>query len=331
MVGGVGVGTLVMKNNIELNGRRLLAYSFIGLALSSPVIVISFFFFFDSSSIIAAVLLSFSLTLNQIYRNEIIINKKFSLGSIYESLLIIIVMISCYTNQNTLMNISLGYVFVTFLIKYLDKVTISNESINIVESIYIGYSNLISTGILFFLPIISNNLFSPDLSAEISLIVSTVGLISVFPRAIFNLKLREMKDSLFGRDIVTYNNFIKDFRVKTLYIVIASSLAVYIYCYLVLDSNDPFQLFVLVLSISTFVCIGQISIPESTMINMIGHGKLSLLINLFIFISFCLTYFLIKYEFFISDLSSFIAVTQVVSVGYAVRMFIIKIKISGFV
>ncbi|HFG1782187.1 TPA: hypothetical protein ACGF1S_003745, partial [Vibrio cholerae] len=93
MVGGVGIGTLVIKDELQLNVIGFFKLIFLSICVSLPVLVLCILYgqISDSISFIA---LSIALSANQIYRNEILFKKKFSFGVLYESSILISIIFS---------------------------------------------------------------------------------------------------------------------------------------------------------------------------------------------------------------------------------------------
>lgn len=334
MIGAIGIGTLIIKDEISLSIYHYIKFICISILISTPVIILGCYYYYErSGDILSLLLLSFGLSANQVYRNEIILKKKFFHGSIYELSLLVLSLSFLVCNPNNIILI-LGIIFLTtsFAFKYIEKIENKNEikNINIKQASFISYANLISSGILFFLPIMSATLASPNVTKIVSLLVSVIGVVSVFPRAFFNLSIKEIKNDLEVKNFIGYKKRIRRFRVLTSIIMLIASICVTIYMYIMTD-DIPFKfVFIFIIIVSLFIYIGQFSIPETTMINMIGYEKFSFLMNAIVFSLFYLTYMLLNL-FSVNDefLSLYILCFSIV-IGYLFRMIMVSNKIKRF-
>ncbi|EHW5162787.1 O8 family O-antigen flippase, partial [Escherichia coli] len=75
----------------------------------------------------------------------------------------------------------------------------NGKTIKFREAFIIGHSNLVSSGILYFLPIASLSLVGPVITKAVSLMITTAGIITVFPRAMLNMKIVDIQ-SLYNND-----------------------------------------------------------------------------------------------------------------------------------
>ncbi|EHN71534.1 hypothetical protein [Aliivibrio fischeri] len=333
MVGAIGIGTIIIKDEISLSLKMYMNSIIMAIFISIPVIFIgSWYYYSYHNNIIQSIVLAIGLSANQIYRNEIILKKKFLYGSLYESFLLLLsILIIVNNTDNIILMLGLLYIVVSFLFKLLEKVPYKKAEFNIEQATYISYSNLISSGILFLLPIMSVSLTSTDVTKVVSLLVSIIGVVSVFPRAIFNLKIKEVKNDLVNKNFISYKKNIFKFRYLTTVLMLFSFIVVSFYMYYMNDILPFFMVFVFVILVSLFLYVGQMSIPETTMINMIGHERYSLLLNLSIFMFFCSTYFLLKFISFDGEFISLYILCSSILVGYFSRAILVSRRIKGFI
>lgn len=331
MVGAIGVGTLIIKNEINLSLLKFIRYIFIAIYISLPVFVVSFFSSDIKDQILGIILLSIGLSANQIYRNEIILKKKFFNGVLYEASLMTFSILSVVIfREYIIYYISLVYILLSILFKKIESKSLSNNDINIKQAGYISYSNLISSGILYFLPIMSSSLSTVEVTKVVSLLVSVIGIVSVFPRALFNLKIKEIKNNLEGKKINQYKDEIKKYRLITSFIMILSIIVVSIYMFIMNTGVNYKYVFVFIILVSLFIYIGQFSIPETTMINMIGYEKYSLLLNLIMFLFFTITYLILKVINISGVFFPLYILCLSIIVGYLFRAIMINVKIKGY-
>lgn len=332
MVGAIGVGTLIIKNEINLSLLKFIRYIFIAIYISLPVFLVSFFSDDIKNQILGIILLSIGLSANQIYRNEIILSKKFAHGILYEASLMIFSILSVVLFcTHSIYYISTVYILFSLVFKKIESKSLSNDYINIKQAGYISYSNLISSGILYFLPIMSSSLSTVEVTKVVSLLVSVIGIVSVFPRALFNLKIKEIKNNLERKKTSQYKYEIKKYRLITSFIMILSVIAVSSYMFIMNTGIDYKYVFIFIMLVSIFIYIGQISIPETTMINMIGYEKYSLLLNLMIFLFFTTTYLILKVVNVSGSFLSLYILCLSIIFGYLFRAVMINIKIKGYI
>lgn len=153
MIGSAGYSILIIKNESQLSIIQLLILSIKSMIISLPFIFI-FIFIFDKEvnwGLISVILLSLGIGLNQIFRNELILRKKFMIGCLYEGSLFIGIVSTIFIFDFNFIIISYVYILVGLIFKFILNEESSNfELISNKESAIIGYSNLISSGILFF-------------------------------------------------------------------------------------------------------------------------------------------------------------------------------------
>ncbi|EKS6408020.1 hypothetical protein NM573_004487, partial [Enterobacter hormaechei] len=196
MIGGVGVGTVILKNNTEFGMLGFLKATIIGFVTSICSAIIILFFFKDvlSSSWLGLIILSVGLIMNQILRYMIIVNKSFKIGTFNELVLMLPSLIFLVMSQIDLISIlGIMYIIQSLLVVLICFKDSSNPKLNYFKgAFYIGNSNLISSGILYFLPMIAFSLSGAEITSIISLMVTAAGIITVFPRAMLNLKVKEL-------------------------------------------------------------------------------------------------------------------------------------------
>lgn len=335
MVGGTGIGTLILKDNVSLDVINLIKSSIIAMGISIPILFIIYLYNYLIINPILLFFLSFALTINQIYRNEIILKKKFMHGTLYETSVLVTCSISLiiFTEDNVLYSMSFLYIMLTVVLKYLESSKASSKRYNLSQASYISYSNLVSSGILFFFPSMTLVLTTPNTTKVVSLLVSIIGIVSVFPRSIFNYKLFEVKNYLFAKDEVKFKEYINFFRKVTSVLICLSTIFALFYVSVVANigmENKFNYVFILVLLISLYIYIGQLFIPETTLVNMIGYEKYSLLLNVINFLFFIFTYFILKLIRVNGDFLPVYILSASVIFGYLIRSMLINIKIKGY-
>ncbi|EOX7326256.1 hypothetical protein ACPVC1_002111 [Vibrio cholerae] len=335
MVGGVGIGTLVIKDELQLNVIGFFKLIFLSICVSLPVLVLCILYgqISDSISFIA---LSIALSANQIYRNEILFKKKFSFGVLYESSILISIIFSFFHfKYNALNEISTIYLIISILFKIIENNKRTYFNICIKQVSYISYSNLISSGILFMLPSMCLVLTTAEVTKSVSLLVSIIGVVSVFPRAIFNYGIKDVKNFLMDRDSIRYKEYIRKFRFYTSGIMFFSFILVNLYMYYINNSQRNelsfSMIFILISLVSVFIFIGQLFIPETTLVNMIGFEKYSLLLNALNFILFVTTYYVLDLIKISNQFIPIYILCISIILGYLIRSLAINIKIKEYI
>lgn len=297
MLGGVGLGTLVIKNEWNLSLSRSLEFVFIALFLSLPLIIIGLFYFLTDKSSIAVILFSFSLVYHQCIRHELIVSKRFYRGACIELIIFIFSVLIVLFDfcLDKIYILSLLYLFVCSASKLIFNGVESDGSLSKTQLSMIGYSNLISTGVLFLLPILSSEISSPEVTKIMMLIVTSAGIVTVFPRSIFNVNINKFKKSFEEKDLDKFERLIMSFRIKVTLIMFCSFISVAVYVFYITDGFDIYSLLILSVPIFSFLFVGQLMIPEATLINIFGRERFSLVINVVSFSFFILSFIFIEY------------------------------------
>lgn len=333
MVGGIGCGMLIIKDEIKLNLYRIFYLSTFGTIFSLPILLFNWTKL--NSDIMSVVLFGFSLVVNQMLRHALILKRRLSIGALYELCIFINTLIISDTIgfDYLLLAFAINYIFVSllFTLVYIKETTITDVfNFDINEVIYIGYSNLLSTGILFFFPVFSLQLTNSEISKVLGLVVSSIGIVSVFPRAILTNKIKELKDFYTDNNFYKYAFEVKKFRLKVAVIMFFSLFLVLIYGYFIKTTLPYESVVIVIISIFSFLFVGQISIPETTMCNMIGEGRFSFYWNLIVFTIFIGFYYILSLFKFDGDIFNLVLMSVVVFILYFVRMFFMNKKINSF-
>ncbi|EMG7940809.1 hypothetical protein V5L02_004617, partial [Enterobacter hormaechei] len=138
----------------------------------------------------------------------------------------------------------------------------SNPKLNYFKgAFYIGNSNLISSGILYFLPMIAFSLSGAEITSIISLMVTAAGIITVFPRAMLNLKVKELHLILLNNKEQYYDQS-RCFKKQIIYIMLLGFIAMMGYVYLAAKNASTIEIMIVGLCIFSFISVGQYSIIE---------------------------------------------------------------------
>lgn len=333
MVGGIGCGMLIIKDEIKLNLYRLFYLSAFGTIFSLPILLFNWTKI--NSDIISVVLFGFSLVVNQLLRHVLILKQKLSIGALYELCILIIALAIPYLIGYgfLLLALSINYMFISLLFTVISNRKAMSTYVvhlNLKEAIYIGYSNLLSTGILFFFPVFSLQLTNSEISKVLGLVVSSIGIVSVFPRAILTNKIKELKVFYTDNNFYKYICEVKKFRRKVTIIMFLSLFLVLIYGYFIKTTLPYESVVIVIISIFSFLFVGQVSIPETTMCNMIGEGRFSFYWNLIVFTIFIGFYYFLSLFKFDGDIFNLVLMSVVVFILYFVRMFFMNKKINSF-
>lgn len=326
LVGGIGVGTALIKYESQISSSLWLFI--MSIVISIPVYV---FFYVDSSDIFLKVLLmSIGILANFIFRFYIISFKRFYLGGVVEAINFL-----CLAGVSLLLP---GEIYEAVFIVYISNLLVLSviksdrpalqESYHplVKVSIFVGYTSLISSGLVFFLPSISGQWSDPELNKTLGLMIALIGIISIIPRAILNNELSNINRAIVNNDKALYEKISKKTKKLINIVVIPAVLILLVYVILMLGYMGSQQL-TLILMVGLFVYIGQFSLVESNVINFFGKEKFSFLINTVIFIVFMLS---AKYmPLLISE--SFLGLSMVMVISsllYLLRYFLFKRTIN---
>ncbi|RFU90116.1 MULTISPECIES: hypothetical protein [Citrobacter] len=325
MVGGVGVGTEMLKYGAELGIVGFIKASLwaVVISLFSGVIILLSFGNVIQLSFLGVALLSIGLTMNQILRYMIIVKKNFLVGAINELIFILPPLIFIFYRKLDILTV-LGSLYIiqsllVVLLFFKDK----KHNINAKEAFLIGHSNLISSGILYFLPIISLILAGSDITKVITLMVTTAGIITVFPRAILNMSIRDFQTYI-QHDKVKYAAKSNEFKRQVSAIMLFGIIIMIAYGAFAAKDVSLLSVIFIGFSIALFIFLGQYSILETTMINLVGKEKLSLMLNLVSFLIFLATFFILQYININSAVIPMFLLCLMVSVSYLSRYLIMK-------
>lgn len=325
MVGGVGVGTEILKYGAELGIGGFIKASLwaIGISLFSGVIILLSFGNVTQLSFLGVVLLSVGLTMNQILRYMIIVKKKFFVGAMNELIFSLPPFIFIFYGKLDILTV-LGSLYIiqnilVVLLFFKDK----KHHVNVKEAFLIGHSNLISSGILYFLPIISLILAGSDITKVITLMVTTAGIITVFPRAILNMNIRDFQTYI-QNDKVKYSVKSNEFKRQVSAIMLFGIIIMIAYGAFAAKDVSLLAVVSIGFSMALFIFFGQYSILETTMINLVGKEKLSLILNLVSFLIFLATFFILQYANMKNSVISIFLLCLVVFVSYLSRYMIMK-------
>ncbi|MDW3634235.1 hypothetical protein R8269_10940 [Vibrio sp. Vb0667] len=334
MVGAIGSGLLILKDEIAVTVSSLLKFTVISVIVSLPIFFIFFLNSNDVELFVYLFLLGLGLSANQVLRHSIILEKKFFLGAFYETVLILSSLICIFSFTNHLiLSIGISYIFISItfsLIKSPLDNNNNNNSNNIKSIMVIGYSNLASSGILFLLPTFSTMISEPEVTKVTSLLVSVIGIVTVFPRAIYNLKVIDFKRLLEDRDVFNYKLSLFDYR-KKVYLIMALGIFFVNSYALTIETDIPkINIFIYSLMMSSFICIGQAFMPETNMMNFINKEKYLMFLNFFVFFLFFLSFLIIKALNFLDGFYSIQVLCLLISFLYAIRSALVIREIEGY-
>nr|ELR5246877.1 hypothetical protein [Providencia rettgeri] len=294
MIGGVGIGTSILKHGITLDHLSLLNAVCIGLLISIPAITLIYFLFQFQFTFISMLICGAGFTANQIFRHQVLVNKDFLLGSISELILLTPLIFLPLFKTDPLFFIGIFYIFTFTVLSYSksEKKEIYNRY-TIKESIIIGYSNLISTGILFFLPIICNEMTTDDIAALIGLLITVAGIVTVFPRAIVSYHIKDIQLVFLEKKELEYFKRTKELKTNIINIMLIGFIIMFSYTAFISRQIIIYDVLIINIAIASFLFLGQYSIIETTLINLIGKEKISIALNVFCFLIFGVSYFIV--------------------------------------
>ncbi|HAS6645048.1 TPA: hypothetical protein I7259_15490 [Vibrio parahaemolyticus] len=340
MVGAIGSGLLILKDEIAVTVSSLLKFTVISVIVSLPIFFIFFLNSNDVELFVYLFLLGLGLSANQVLRHSIILEKKFFLGAFYETVLILSSLICIFSFTNHLiLSIGISYIFISITFSLIkspldnnnnNNNNRNNNSNNIKSIMVIGYSNLASSGILFLLPTFSTMISEPEVTKVTSLLVSVIGIVTVFPRAIYNLKVIDFKRLLEDRDVFNYKLSLFDYR-KKVYLIMALGIFFVNSYALTIETDIPkINIFIYSLMMSSFICIGQAFMPETNMMNFINKEKYLMFLNFFVFFLFFLSFLIIKALNFLDGFYSIQVLCLLISFLYAIRSALVIREIEGY-
>ncbi|TXN15023.1 hypothetical protein [Vibrio parahaemolyticus] len=338
MVGAIGSGLLILKDEIAVTVSSLLKFTVISVIVSLPIFFIFFLNSNDVELFVYLFLLGLGLSANQVLRHSFILEKKFFLGACYETVLILLSLICIFSFTNHLiLSIGISYIFISITFSLIkspldNNNNNNNNSNNNIKSIMvIGYSNLASSGILFLLPTFSTMISEPEVTKVTSLLVSVIGIVTVFPRAIYNLKVIDFKRLLEDRDVFNYKLSLFDYR-KKVYLIMALGIFFVNSYALTIETDIPkINIFIYSLMMSSFICIGQAFMPETNMMNFINKEKYLMFLNFFVFFLFFLSFLIIKALNFLDGFYSIQVLCLLISFLYAIRSALVIREIEGYI
>ncbi|ELI5388267.1 hypothetical protein RRJ89_000773 [Vibrio parahaemolyticus] len=333
MVGAIGSGLLILKDEIAVTVSSMLKFTVISVIVSLPVFFIFFLNSNDLELFVYLFILSLGLSANQILRHSIILEKRFFLGAFYETVLILSSLICIFLFTNHLIfSIGVSYILtsITFSLIKSPLNKDKKNNINIKSIMVIGYSNLASSGILFLLPTFSAVISEAEITKVTSLLVSVIGVVTVFPRAIYNLKIIDFKRLLEERDVCNYKISLFDYR-KKVYLIMAMGILFVNFYALTIETDIPrINIFIYSLIISSFICIGQVFMPETNMMNFINKEKYLMFLNFFVFFLFFFSFLIIKNLNFLDGFYSIQVLCLLISFLYAIRSALVIREIEGY-
>lgn len=96
------------------------------------------------------------------------------------------------------------------------------------------------------------------------------------------------------------------------------------YVYIAAKDASTIEILIVGLCIFSFISVGQYSIIESTLINLVGKEKLSLLLNAITFTIFIIMYYVMHKFISFPPLIAIVILSGTVLMAYYVRYFIMK-------
>lgn len=325
MIGGVGVGTVIIKYGSEFGIVNYIKIASIAIILSSIAGGIIIFSFWEVTrlGIIGLLLMSIGLTMNQIIRYMIIVKKNFLIGAINEVIFILPPFVFLFIKDiNIIILLGSLYIIQSLLTAFFCFVD-NGKTIKLREAFIIGHSNLVSSGILYFLPIASLSLVGPVITKAVSLMITTAGIITVFPRAMLNMKIVDIQ-SLYNND---RGEFLKEsarFKNRVACIMLLGVIIMIAYGCLINRTSSIVDIIYIGLSLSLFIFMGQYTILETTLINLVGKENISLILNSLSFIFFVGVYYILKIIDLKNTTLTMFLLCSIVFISYSIRYYIIN-------
>lgn len=330
MIGGIGVGTVILKYGCEPGVYKFIKASFSACLISSVSggVILIFFPQIVNANLFSTVLLAFALVINQILRHMIIVKKLFLIGAVMELCLALFpILFVLGITDNYALALSCVYILqscAVVIIFFKDN----DSKIPPLEAFYIGHSNLISSGILYFLPMVCLSLTNAEITKAVSLLVTAAGIVTVFPRAMLNMKIRDYL-CLLQKDKHGYYLEAKKFKLKVSAVMVFGIITMMVYGVVVINGLPITHIVILCLAISLFIFAAQYSVLETMMVNLIGEEKRLLVLNFVTFALFIATYFILNHLPVSNYLLSFSILCFVIFISYTFRYFVLKRFISG--
>lgn len=325
MIGGIGVGTVILKYGSEFGLWNFIKTAVFAclISMAAGLVILIFFPQLINANLYGIVCLAFGLVVNQILRHMIIVKKLFFIGAAMEFLLAVFPVLF-------VLGITGDYILTLSFVYILQSVTVvlfsfrdNDSKIDYVEAFYIGHSNLISSGILFFLPMICLSLTNAEITKAVSLLVTAAGIVTVFPRAMLNMRIRDYQQYL-QRDKARYYIEAKKFKFKVSMVMITGIMVMMIYGIIVIKDLPVISIVVLCMTISLFIFAAQYSVIETMVVNLIGEEKKLLLLNFISFVLFICTYLILSYLNISHYLLSFTTLCLIVFISYIFRYVVLK-------
>lgn len=325
MVGGIGVGTVILKYGSEFGLWGFIKTAVLACLISmvAGLVILMFFPQLINANLYGIILLAFGLVVNQILRHMIIVKKLFFIGAAMEFLLAVFPVLF-------VLGITVDYILTLSFVYILQSVTVvllffrdNDSKIDYVEAFYIGHSNLISSGILFFLPMICLSLTNAEITKAVSLLVTAAGIVTVFPRAMLNIRIRDYQQYL-QRDKSRYYIEAKKFKCKVSMVMISGIIIMMIYGSMIIKDLPVIDTIILCMAISLFIFAAQYSVLETMVVNLIGEEKRLLLLNFITFAIFIVTYLILNHLKSIHYLLSFATLCFVIFISYMSRYLILE-------
>ena len=153
--------------------------------------------------------------------------------------------------------------------------------------------------------------------------ITTAGIITVFPRAMLNMKIVDIQ-SLYNND---RGEFLKEsarFKNRVACVMLLGVIIMIAYGCLTNKTSSIVDIIYIGLSLSLFIFMGQYTILETTLINLVGKENISLILNSLSFIFFVGVYYILKIIDFQNTTLTIFLLCSIVFISYSIRYYIIN-------
>tara|TARA_Y100000588_G_scaffold154897_1_gene168932 strand:+ start:4470 stop:5696 length:1227 start_codon:yes stop_codon:yes gene_type:complete len=200
------------------------------------------------------------------------------------------------------------------------------------DGVKLGVSNLMTTGLMFFLPSFSRVLGGDDYVTVMATCASIIGMVAVIPRTYINTKLPEIAKKINEKslDIKYYSRFSNKI---SMFLSLFSPLSIFVIIFynkmISKDNLDLMELSVIVTLMVSVLWLGQLSFIHSRFVIFSGKVNFTLYINILIFAIFIITYLVLLLIDFDSYYSLVILILSIFS-GYTIRYLLYKVEMRKY-
>ncbi|WP_273858927.1 hypothetical protein [Photobacterium sp. GSS17] len=332
------------KNTLLKNSVYFTHLSTLILISAAVIIIVSFFDFFELKEIGSVFLLLISLGCFQLERHFYLSDKNMKC-LFYLDLLLIILTVCAFVifgSENGINIISFSNVIIVLISWFFSKrfkkknVDIVNKEVTL-TGIKLGYSNLISSGVMYILPMLMLSVASEKLVSIFSMVVTISGIILVFPRAALNTKIQKLaEDARSGFVSKGYyqqsNKIIRNICIAAYPLSIIASVIYLFFNGINIFQVEPKMLIVIAVML-LMLLVGQLSLIDSMLIIFLNREMIALKYNTITFMSVIICYLIFSNldlggQF---SIELMLIILSIILICYLVRFGIFRRNINFFV